>query len=131
MFGLAWDVPELDELNSTGRKLRVEIAVLSDKLKGDTAQRLQENVALRITNIRDGLTKFVKCVTRHQRMPATHCLVIMISTEERRKKPYALPVQCLPYRGLKDCEVREIGNKVIQEMHKRNMKVAGTYSILH
>ena len=51
----------------------------------------------------------------------------MISTEERSKKPYALPVQCLPYKGLKDGEVREIGNKVIQEMHKRNMKVAGKY----
>ena len=42
MFGLAWDVHELDELNSTERKLRVEIAVLSDKFKGDAASDWQK-----------------------------------------------------------------------------------------
>ena len=51
----------------------------------------------------------------------------MISTEERNRKPYALPVQCLPYKGLKDSEIWDIGNKVIQEMHKRGMKVAGMF----
>ena len=87
----------------------------------------RDNVALRLTNIRNEVTKFVKGVTRHQRTAATRCLVVMISTEERNKKPYALPVQCIPYKGLKDSEVREIGNKVIQEMCKRDMKVAGMF----
>ena len=32
VFGLAWDVHELEELMSLGRKLRVEIATLCDKL---------------------------------------------------------------------------------------------------
>ena len=49
----------------------------------------------------------------------------MISSEERRKKPYALPVQCLPYKGLSDTKVRELANKIIREMTSLNMKVAG------
>ena len=53
----------------------------------------------------------------------------MSSTEERNRKPYALPVQCMPYKGLKDSEVMDIGNKVIQEMHKQGMKVAGMYFV--
>jgi len=50
----------------------------------------------------------------------------MISNEERNNKSYALPVQCLPYKGLSDMKVRELANYIIQEMVKRRMKVAGT-----
>ena len=52
-------------------------------------------------------------------------LVFMISSEDRRKKPYALPVQCVPYKGLSDCKVRDLANNIISEMVKRKMNVAG------
>ena len=68
---------------------------------------------------------FVKEVVRHQRNSATHILVFMITPEERNKKPYALPVQCLPYKGVSDARVRKLADQIIQEMVKRNMKVAG------
>jgi len=51
----------------------------------------------------------------------------MISNEERDKKPYALPVQCIPYKGLSDSMVRQLANKIIREMNARNMKVAGNF----
>lgn len=51
----------------------------------------------------------------------------MISSEERQKKPYALPVQCLPYKSLSDAKVRELENKIIRVMSHHNMKVAGIY----
>ena len=98
-------------------------------MKESASSRERNNVSLRITNLRSELTKFEKILTHHQRTAATHCLVIMISAEERNRKPYALPIQCLPYKGLKDSEIRDIGNKVIQEMHKRGMKVAGIFYI--
>ena len=72
-----------------GRKLRVEMATLCDKLKGDALSR--EEDSLRITGLQSELTKFVKLFTRHQRTAATHFLVIMISAEEWNRKPYALP----------------------------------------
>ncbi|XP_065889311.1 uncharacterized protein [Dysidea avara] len=49
----------------------------------------------------------------------------MISTEDRRRKPYALPVQCVPYKGLSDSKVRDLANNIISEMVKRKMNVAG------
>lgn len=54
----------------------------------------------------------------------------MISAEDRRKKPYALPVQCIPYKGIGDTTVCELANKIICEMVKRKMNVAGRYCII-
>lgn len=55
----------------------------------------------------------------------------MISPEERNKKPYALPVQCLAYDSLPDETVRSISNALIQEMSTRGMKVAGELTLHH
>lgn len=49
----------------------------------------------------------------------------MISPEGRQRKPYALPIQCVPYTGLTEKQARVIVNKVIQEMHDRGMQVTG------
>ena len=64
------------------------------------------------------MTIFIQAASRHMRTSATHVLVFMISPEERK----ALPVQCVAYIGLSECEVRELANKVITEMIKRKMK---------
>ena len=52
-------------------------------------------------------------------------MVLMISSEQSTSKPYALPVQCIAYKSLKDSEVRKIANKLVKEMSLRGMKVAG------
>jgi len=80
---------------------------------------------VQLSSIRGKTVAFITSITRHQRTPASHILVLMISNEERNKKPYALPVQCILYKGLSDSKVRQIANKVISEMAKRGMKVAG------
>ena len=128
MFSLAWNVRELDHLNSSGRNLHTEISVLTDKLKDPTFDR--KYLPHELDGIKNVAEEFIKGVTRQQRVAATHCLVIMISPEGRNRKPYAFPVQCLPYKGLKDKQVREITNKVVSEMTKRCMKVAGMQAIL-
>ena len=49
-------------------------------------------------------------VSRHRRTPANHLLVVVISAEDRiKKKPYAIPVQCIAYEGLR-CEILPTGN---------------------
>ena len=60
-----------------------------------------------------------------QRTAATHVFVFMLSTESRSRKPYSLPVQCLPIRGLRDRTVSDLLNKIILCMKERNMNVAG------
>ena len=72
----------------------------------------------------------MKALSKHQRGSASHIFVMMISSESRNRKPYALPLQRLPIRGLKDKQVREFADAIIKEMSKRNMKVAGKHLYL-
>jgi len=89
----------------------------------------QENIPSQLTTVHTKLFALNKGVTRHQRTPASHVLVFMISSEDRRKKPYALPVQCIPYKGLTDAKIRLLANTIITEMVKWKMNVVGIYII--
>jgi len=75
----------------------------------------QENIPAQF--IRSNLP-FVKEVTVHQWTPATHVLVFMISGEDQRKKPYALPVQCIPYKDLIIAKIRKLANNITSKMVK-------------
>ena len=75
--------------------------------------------------MRSKALSFVKCTTRHRRHAATHMLAIMVSPEDRSQKPYALPVQIIPYIGMPEVTIRSLVNKVIKEMAVRNMPIAG------
>ena len=131
LISLAWKVKEISQLDEMGRKCYRDISNIVEKLKQDQGLWQEENIPKQLTNIRQSLISFIKGITRHQRTAATHILVFMISCEERRTKPYALPVQCIPYKGLGDMKIRELANNVIQEMVKRNMKVAGIISYVY
>lgn len=130
LFKLSWDLKELSTLNESGRSLLTECEVLFDKVLDPMYNRITDNFASKLTSFREKLTALYKSVTRYRRTAATHILVIMISPEDRKTKPYALPVQCVPYKGLKDMEVRELIDKVIEEMVGRGMKVAGMYILI-
>lgn len=125
MINLAWKIKELTDLNESGRNLLVEVNTLICNLEDVNYNQEERNIPRQLTQIRQKLRTFIKAVTRHQCTAATHVLIFMISPEERNKKPYALPVQCLPYKGLSDMKVRSLANEVIEEMVKRGMKVAG------
>ena len=42
-------------------------------------------------------------------------------------KPYAIPVQCVPYRGLKEEDTRALISALCKKMKSFNMKVSGKY----
>lgn len=52
-------------------------------------------------------------------------MVFMISPAKRDRKPYAIPIQCVSYRGMSDAKLRKLVNQIVHEMHSRAMKVAG------
>ena len=129
MITLSWKVKELNDLAENGRQVYTEIKALVSRMQVREGSR-EENIPRILQTIRQKAISFVKGVVRHQRTAATHVLVFMISNEERNKKPYALPIQCLPYKGLLDSKVRELANHIITEMVQRKMKVAGNDRIL-
>ena len=116
---------ELSELNEIGRMLFADIRRLVAKIKSNISVWVEENIPSQLSHIRSSSVSLITRVTRHKRTAATHILVFMISSEERRKKPYALSVHCIPYKGLGDRTVRDLANAIIREMSKRQMKVAG------
>lgn len=62
----------------------------------------------------------------NKRMAATHILVVMISTECRSNKPYALPIQCISYIGITVKQMRDVLNRVVSAMLDRGMEINGT-----
>lgn len=125
LHSLAWNVDDLSRLAEEGRKLIVELRVVKTRAEGPEDEYLSSNVPRHLCVLRERLTLMLKGVYRFYRTAATHVLVIMISPEERTRKPYALPVQCIPYTSLTDKQCRQLTDKVISEMHKRRMKVSG------
>ena len=124
LHSLAWSVDELQRLIQSGTKATVELQVLSEIIEEDQ-DMIRANVVRKMSEVKSILTSIVKGVYLYRRVVATHVLVIMISTESRSSKPYALPVQCIPYASLRDSNVRDLLNTVIKEMVKLGMKVAG------
>lgn len=129
-MSLAWDVKQLEDLDKEGRKLKITCQTIKDKVDDNVFDWVHSNIAGQLTSLRKALELYVRRISRFRRTPATHVLVVMISPEERNKKPYAIPIQCIPYAGLGDLKLRSIVDKVIEQMTTRGMKVAGKMSYI-
>lgn len=70
-------------------------------------------------------------VYRHHRTAATHLLAILISSDDRKHKPYALPVQMIPYVGMAHNKMRKLLNKLILTMTNMGMTVVGTLHTMY
>ena len=114
---MAWDIKELERINETGRTLIIDCDTLKDKLLQPGYNRIAANFARQLRCFQDKATDI--------RTLATHILVVMISPEDRNRKPYAIPVQCLAYTFLIDGVVRRIFDALIKEMVHRDMTIAG------
>ena len=130
LYSLGWIVDELSRINELSQDLHVDVTTaiehLEDRSMSWTTAACSK-ASRRLFSIKTRLRQFVQGVTRHKRKAATHILVTMISPCERNRKPYALPICCMPYASLNEAQARTHINMVIEEMAKRNMKVAGKY----
>lgn len=128
MFALCWSIDELKILVDNARQLLVDTKVLLDFVVS-SADVTEANLPKRLNNLKEKLAGFVNQITRFKRTPATHIFVLMISSESRRIKPYALPVQCLTYDGMKESNIRQLISNIIFEMKKCHMTVRGKFHI--
>ena len=90
----------MEELGRLVEQSRTCIATTSSVIElvsSITADLVGSNIARKLSTLREMLTSFKKDLSRHRREMATHILVLKISSDTRSMKPYALPVQCLPY----------------------------------
>ena len=131
MRKLAWNVDDLTHLSDDGRKLLVDSRQLQELAEGSEAQFLFVNAPRQLSQLRKKVLSFSQGVYRFHRVAATHIFVLMISPEQHDQKPYALPVQCVPYTSLKHSTCQDLVNKLILEMKRRGMEVAGVYYSIH
>ena len=83
LFKLAWEVNELGSLIQEGRRLVVELDVRAKKVQDGELNRTEENIARQLTSVCKDLVAFVQTLSKHQRNPATHIFVFMISPESQ------------------------------------------------
>ena len=103
LFALGWKVEGLSSLLQSCKHLLVEVATLTDKCSSHHDVTVSENI---FTELRSRLTTFIKSVSRLEQTPAANLYVLMISSEQRNTKLYAVPIQCIPYSSLQVCIVR-------------------------
>ena len=77
-----------------------------------------------------GYLQYLQNLFKKKRTCATHILVFMIAEEQRDSKPYAIPVQYIPYKGIRDQEVRDLTKEIKVQMTNADLKVVGKFSIL-
>lgn len=64
---------------------------------------------------------------KKKRTAATHVLVLMLSDERRKRKPYALPIRYVPHRSLRDQYVRDLTRDVKVAMQEKGLNLVGQY----
>lgn len=121
LYALGWNLDELSKLNQKSRSLLVEVTTLRERVDSPPIAGLNYTV----NKLQSSVKEFIRAVSRHQRTPATHVLVTMISPSERNRKPYALPLCCIPYVGLNESQARSHIHKVAKEMSEQGMHVEG------
>ena len=100
LFDAGWRVEELKNLVDSYQTAIATNASVTEIVADSSLNLIDLNIAHRLSNIRDTVKGIIRDLSRHQRTVATHIFVFMISSEQREAKPYALPVQCIPYKSL-------------------------------
>ena len=111
------------------QSLIATISSIRETIADSEVDLVAVNMARTLTNFRESMVAFIQSITRHKRHMATHIFVLMISSEQRDSKPYAMPVQCLPYHSINQRQMRQIVSALVKEMVSRGMKVAGKFLV--
>ena len=134
----------LDKLNASSEKAKsaawdcVEYSELLKQVNDITGQlkRLKDYFESNVSAIKENMKKlyrkyqgYLRDLYKKKRQAASHVMVIMVSEEKRDRKPYAMPVQYVPYRNIRDQYVRDLLVELKREMVKLEMDVVGEGTI--
>jgi hypothetical protein len=115
---MSWECVEYSHLLKTSQDF---ISNIDDLLQEKNIKAIAFHLKRMTEEMRDYLCKLYK----KRRTAATHVLVVMVSSEKRDKKPYALPIRYVPYKSLKDADMRAIIEETKEQMKDLGLKVVG------
>ena len=122
LMGLPWSVTGFQELL---KKAKVFVMDLGGILDGACAGL--DNYSI---DLKSRLQKYLKELFSKKRVAASYLLVFMLSDELRNRKPYAVPIQFIPYKSLGDVQLRELQVKVEDAMKSTGMTVVGEHLLI-
>lgn len=129
LMALCWERVEFNTLLQQAQGFLTTIANLEDHLKQNQPQTRE--VATCLKSLKDDKFKYLRNLYAKRRQPAaTHVLVFLVSEERRNRKPYALPVQYIPYKSIRDQHVRDCVKTIKEAMVSAGMKPVGKYHFL-
>ena len=79
---------------------------------------------------KDALCYLRNLFVKKRQSGATHVLLFLVSDERRNRKPYALPVQYVPYKSIRDQFVRDLTDIIKREMIALGLKPVGKFIVL-
>ena len=86
----------------------------------------EKDVVTALKNVEHDALTYLRNLFIKKRQPgATHVLLFLVSDERRNKKSYALPVQYIPYKSIKDQYVRDMTDAIKSKMMEMDLKPVG------
>ena len=113
----AWNALEFQELLKRWKVLKFE---LENAIEMHRTGAKFDLMALKLK-----LKQYLKDLMLKKRIAAKYLLVFMIADELRNRKPYAIPVQFLPYKSITDAKLIELASNLQDVMEKNGMTVVG------
>ena len=78
---------------------------------------------------KDALTYLRNLFVKKRQPAATHILLFLLSDEKRNRKPYAIPIQYIPYHSIKDQFVRDMSKDIKVAMTTMGLKPVGKFQV--
>lgn len=123
LFALAWACEGFKTLTVMNKELKSTVCSLHSKILCASAGNIPNDLAL----LRNRFLKYLQSLYSKKREAASHMMVFMIADEMRNLKPYALPVQFLPYHGISDGKIRGLIENLRTVMVNMGMTVVGKF----
>jgi len=121
---LCWERVEFNTLLQQSQSFKEKFELMISLLN-PTCPRARD-VKKQFKNLLPDMRKYLRNLFVKKRQPgATHVLLFLISDERRNKKPFAMPVQYVPYKSIRDQYLRDMTDKIKQEMVKMDLKPVG------
>ena len=123
-FALAWTCEGFKTLAAMNKEFKSTACNLQSRLLGDT---ISGNVQKDVRCFRNSLLKYVQSFYSKKREAASHMVVFMVADEKRNLKPYAMPVQFLPYHSITDAKIRDLVGDLRKCMVNLGMTVVSEF----
>lgn len=125
--GLNWDIVEFKTLLEQASVFKQKINDIIANLNPVAQQvPIEPNWRLWVKES-PGYLQYLRNLFKKKRTCATHVLVFMVADEQRNTKPYAIPIQYVPHKGIRDQEVRDLTKGIKEQMTNAHLKVVGMF----